>query len=137
MDTESEEKIVVRSKDDVELLVYDYFKHLTTLTLVALGGVLSISTSIPTISPKSIVMIVVILGVAGAVSLMALDLVVNERMHNRPIPRYVRYLRLVSIWLFGIGIGYFISIVAEARTANPPHVIAKQVPPAKSQELKK
>jgi 5-enolpyruvylshikimate-3-phosphate synthase len=81
-------------------------------------------------------MIVVILGLAGAVSLGALDLVVNERMHNRPIPRYVRYLRLVSICLFGAGIGFFLSIVVEGRVAKPPHVVAKQVPPAKSQELK-
>jgi hypothetical protein len=137
MATESEGKVLARSKDDAELLVYDYFKHLTTLTLVALGGVLSISTSIPGISPKSIIVIVVLLGLAGAVSLAALDVMVNERMCNRPIPRYIRYLRMVSVCFFGIGIGYFIAIVVEARVAKPSHVIAKQMPPAKSQELKK
>jgi hypothetical protein len=137
MEIETEGKILARSKDDDELLVYDYFKHLTTLSLVALGGVLSISTSIPGISPRSIIVIVVLLGLAGAVSLAALDVMVNERMYNRAIPRYIRYLRMVSVCFFGIGIGYFIAVVVEGRSANPPHVIAKQAPPAKSQEPKK
>jgi hypothetical protein len=137
METESEGNVLARSKDDDELLVYDYFKHLTTLSLVALGGVLSISTSIPGISPKSIIVIVVLLGIAGAVSLAALDVIVNERIYNRPIPRYIRYLRMVSVCFFGVGIGYFISVVVEGRAANPPQVVSKQITPAKLQEPKK
>jgi hypothetical protein len=134
MENETESEILARSKDEVALLVYDYLKHMTTLSLVAIGGVLSISASIPGIPPKSIIIIVVILGLAGAVSLMALDVMVDERMHNRPIPKYIRYLRMASVCFFGIGIGYFIAMVVDVRAANPPHIISKQISPAKLKE---
>jgi hypothetical protein len=114
MEPASEDEIARRSKESVELLVYDFFKHLTTLSLVALGGVLSISTSVSGIDRADISKIVVILGVAGAISLWALDTLVKERMRNRPMPGYLNYLRLITVFLFGLGIGLFLSIVVNA-----------------------
>ena len=105
----SEDRIVDESARHGELLLYDFFKHMTTLSLVTLGGVLSISqTSGVAIPMRDLLPAILLIAVAGATSLYSMESMIKLRLANLPLTRSIRWQRLVASGSFGLGIGAFL-----------------------------
>lgn len=93
-----------------ELLLYDYFKHLTTLALVALGGVLTISDGADQVSDRNLLLVVVLISISGASSLTAIDKMTKARLKEMPLPTSMNRYRWISTATFAMGIGAYIAI---------------------------
>ena len=105
----SEDRIVEESARHGELLLYDFFKHMTTLSLVTLGGILSISQTAGVEIPiRELLPAIALITVAGAASLYSMEAMIKLRLANQPLTRSIRWQRLVASGSFGIGIGAFL-----------------------------
>ena len=96
---------------DAELLLYDFHKHMTTLSLATLGGVLSI----PQLSGgghfnKDFLVPIGLVALAGVASLSALDSILKARLSGKPPPGYMRLSRQLASLPFGMGVGTFIAV---------------------------
>ena len=100
---------------DRHALLYDYFKTMTSLSLVTLGGVLSIS-QLPDIEikPFSLTLIVIALALAGIGGFSGMDEVVRLRFDDQDRPRRLAFMRKLCPAAFGIGIGGFLSAFLRA-----------------------
>ena len=108
----SDEAISEAAGTAPDLLLYDYFKHITTLALVALGGALGIADE--RIPRDALALVVFCIGMGGGLALMGLLAVVRERVAGRPLPRSARWLRTLSGALFSFGVGTFLALFVRA-----------------------
>ena len=97
------------STRDAELLLYDYFKHMTTLSLVTLGGVLSIpqATGVA-LSIRELLPAAGLIALGGAFSLYAMEAIIKARLDGRAVSRGMRWTRLIVSVSFGVGVGAFL-----------------------------
>lgn len=96
---------------DPEELLYDFFKHMTSLSLITLGGVLTIS-QLPSMNvrPFPLVMVVVLLATAGIAAFAGMDEIVKARFDRQNVSRRIRFYRRVCPASFGLGVGGFLSL---------------------------
>lgn len=112
MSVSTEDRIVETA--DGALLLYDYFKHMTTLVLITLGGILAIPQSTGTqLDLRELLPSLVLLSSAGAFSLYAMEAIIKVRLDNRPLPASMRWYRLAVGASFGVGVGAFLGQFAD------------------------
>ena len=104
-----------RRPRDADDLVYDYFKHMTSLSLVALGGVLTIS-QIPDAQPKpvSLGVVVVLLAAGGMSGFAGMDEVVTARFDGKDASKRITLYRKLCAGMFGMGVGGFLAMFFNA-----------------------
>lgn len=106
------DSIVEASVRQSELLLYDYFKHMTTLALVTLGGMLTISQSLDAPVPlRELAPAVALISLGGVLSLHGLDAIIKARFRDRALPRWLHWYRALVGGSFGIGTGLFLGLV--------------------------
>jgi hypothetical protein len=100
---------------DRELLLYDYLKWTTTLSLLTLGGVLSLSqASDLQLNHFKIGTVLIPICVAGVTSLSGVDAIVRARLTGKSSRfRPVTYMR-IAVGGLGIGTGAFLSMFWDA-----------------------
>jgi hypothetical protein len=92
-------------------LLYDYFKHMTTLCLVTLGGIMSISqTSGLRVPVRDLTPSLALVTVAGAASLYGMELILKGRLQGKALPKTINIHRFVASGSFGIGVGAFLGV---------------------------
>jgi len=108
-------KLPLRTFDD-EALLYDWFKHLTTVSLLTLGGVLSLSQLAAAQDIKKPILIGVLIALAGAgvLAFSAADQIVRARASGSPLPKQVLILQKAASALLSIGLGAFLYIFVQA-----------------------
>jgi hypothetical protein len=104
-----------RRHRDADDLAYDYFKHMTSLSLVALGGVLTIS-QIPDAEPKpfSLGTAVVLLAAGGISGFAGMDEIVKARFDGKDASKRIALYRKLCPATFGMGIGAFLTMFFNA-----------------------
>lgn len=96
------------------LLLYDWFKHMTTLSLITLGGLLSILQSGDArIRPSVLVTIIVAIALAGIVGFDGQSRILKAELEGKPLPRMLGALRQTAMTSFGIGVGLFLGLFVE------------------------
>jgi hypothetical protein len=106
-----DERIAQGAERDGELLLYDYFKHMTTLCLVTLGGIMSISqTSGLKVPVRDLTPSLALVTVAGAASLYGMELILKGRLQGKGLPKTINIHRFVASGSFGIGVGAFLGV---------------------------
>ncbi len=111
---ETGETIVERSAGEAELLLYDYYKHMTTLTLVTLGGILSISQTAGIQVPFArLLPSLALVALAGTIALYGMENIIKTRLSGRPLSRFARWTRLAASGSFGVGVGAFLGVFGE------------------------
>jgi hypothetical protein len=93
-------------------VLYDWFKHLTSLSLLTLGGVLSLSQSdaVADIKKGMLVLVLVLLSTAGIASFSGAAMVVESRTKRQPLSRWVNATGAVAATSLSMGIGAFLYI---------------------------
>jgi di/tricarboxylate transporter len=105
-----EAKITKKSTEDPLLLEYDYLKHISTLSLATLGGILSISKLDEKASQLSVALAIALVAVGGALALMCGMQIVVSRRNDKPLSRWFRAYSAAATGLFMGGIGVFLGI---------------------------
>jgi hypothetical protein len=102
---------------DGELLLYDYLKWITTLSLLTLGGVLSLAQSADIeLGNFQVGMVLVPICIAGVTALSGADTLVRNRVGMKPHRMQpTRYMH-ISIGSLGIGVGAFLAAFWDALT---------------------
>jgi hypothetical protein len=98
--------------------LYDYLKYLTTLSLVAIGGVLGLLQGSVQISGRSALVAILCLGAAGVVSLMTINFTLYIEAIGKSTPK-VRFVAITlqqiatALLIFGLGLflGAFIKVL--------------------------
>lgn len=93
-------------------VLYDWFKHLTSLSLLTLGGVLSLSQSdaVADIKKAMLVLVLVLLSVAGMASFSGAAMVVESRTKGTPLSHWVKATGAIAAMALSMGIGAFLFI---------------------------
>ena len=96
---------------DYDLLLYDYSKHLLSLSLISIGGVLSLAQSSvgQGIAPRSIGIIILILAASGVAALSCTAAVLRARKHGAPSTKSASYLHQAAMAFLGMGFGFFLA----------------------------
>jgi hypothetical protein len=115
---EEQSKLPVEAPHDRygEGLLYDYAKFITTLSMLALGGVLSLTPAIGRgeFETTRVVMIIVAISTGGIIALSTANALVDARATgkepSRWLPRYIK-AAMASV---GIGLGAFLYLWLDA-----------------------
>src|SRR4028119_957081 len=78
---------------DRENLLYDYSKHLLSLALIGIGGIITIAQTElgKQIPGKQVGAVIVLLAICGACALLCSGTVLDARLKGRPLPKGARY----------------------------------------------
>lgn len=110
MSEDSERDVLDAAQHDPLLLEYDHLKHLTTLSLVALGGVLSLAQSQQKLGNTAMLVAVFFVAGGGGLALSALEQIVKAKRTGVPPGRIYRWSRAGANSLFSLGVGAFLAI---------------------------
>ena len=104
-----------RMQGKADELLYDYFKHMTSVSLVSLGGVLSIS-QIPDaeLKPFSLGMVLVMLAGTGVSGFAGMEEIVTSRFDGKDVSKRISLYRKLCQMTLGIGIGAFLAMFFNA-----------------------
>ncbi|MBB3911785.1 hypothetical protein [Sphingomonas desiccabilis] len=103
-----EEESLDATPHDRELLLYDYFKHLTSLCVLSLGGVLALADK--GTKPVLLVAVLVVIGGAALLSFGGTSEIVRARFAQAKPSKYLNLYRIGTPTLLSIGLGMFLYI---------------------------
>ena len=96
-------------------MLYDWFKHLTTLSILALGGVLSLSQSGDAdLKTATLVIVVIFIAGAGIAAFTAAEKLMHAVAKDEPLPASVGWLQRGAPALLGMGVGAFLYVFLQA-----------------------
>lgn len=98
-----------------DLILYDYFKHLTTLSLLILGGILTLTQTDRGAEMKlpTVLMVVGVVTLAGVISFTASGEIARAHFHGEP-PKRVDLYRKAAPAVLSVGIGMFLFLFGKA-----------------------
>lgn len=99
-----------------EALVYDFAKFLTTLALLALGGVLSMSQSdaLNEVKPFNITLVIVSIAIGGISALSIPISIAGQRLRGKEPTRWLRWNLNVAVAGIALGLGAFLQMFIDA-----------------------
>ncbi len=97
---------------------YDYFKHLTGIALVSIGGVFAfMDSSGIALDTRRVIIILAALGIAGVISLLmagGLASIEVKPVDHAKMARQARYGLIAATFFLAIGLGSFIQTFSSA-----------------------
>lgn len=99
-----------------DLLLYDFFKHLTSLAVLILGGVLLVAqASDPQdVKREMVVATLVLISAGGVFAFNGSSEIIRARSTGTPIRLSVRGARVIAPLLIALGVGMFLSMYADS-----------------------
>ena len=101
------------------LLAYDFFKHMTSLSILTLGGMLTLSGSVfeNALEPRRMVISMASIAASGFIAFAAQTEMVDWAHRGAGRPKIVaRWGRGLIALTYGVGVGAFLSTAHEALT---------------------
>lgn len=112
---DSDSPIPEGSKSRAALLLYDWFKHMTTLSLITLGGLLSIlQAGKADVRPGLLEAIILLIAVAGIIGFDGQSRILKAELANEPLPNVLKWFRRVAVWSYSLGVGMFLTLFVES-----------------------
>ncbi|HEX9948330.1 MAG TPA: hypothetical protein VGA98_12375 [Allosphingosinicella sp.] len=98
-----------------DLILYDYFKHLTTLSLLILGGILSLTQTARGAEMKlpTVLMVVGVVTFAGVISFSASGEIARSHFHGDQ-PKRIDLYRKAAPAILSLGVGMFLFLFGKA-----------------------
>jgi hypothetical protein len=96
--------------DGDHALLYDYFKHLTSLCLFSLAGVAALADKVHGRSTLLVLMALIVIGTTAFGSFLATGLIVDSRTGGKPLDRRIHLYRSGAPALLSFGIGVFLYV---------------------------
>jgi hypothetical protein len=98
-----------------DLVLYDYFKHLTTLSLLVLGGILTVSQTAKGAAMKApgVMMVAAVVTLAGVISFSAASEIARAHYHGDRPKRLDLYRKSAPV-ILSLGVGMFLFLFQKA-----------------------
>lgn len=93
-----------------ESLLYDFAKFLTTLSILALGGVLTLTQTVDRTDIKTfnIAASIIAISLAGTLAVTTANSIAHARSSGQPVPRTLNRYIVAAMALLGMGMGMFL-----------------------------
>lgn len=105
-----EERSELHKRDGAEGYLYDYFKYLTSLALLTLGGVLTLSEGVSDkFSRYALTAVLILVATSGIVSFSGVNEIVRAKTTGTG-HKHLELMRKVAPALLASGIGVFLYI---------------------------
>src|SRR3954466_10218669 len=102
----------MNTREQALLATYDFLKHMSTLALVAVGGMLGLAQSVSARVPMPVLLSVAIVGMCGVISLVFMAGVAGtqilQRVHKSS-NAFAFGIVLTVVMMFSAGLGLFIA----------------------------
>ncbi|ANY20402.1 hypothetical protein A6F68_01892 [Tsuneonella dongtanensis] len=109
------EMVREKSVAGATLLLYDWFKHMTTLSLVTLGGVLGILQAAEmNVRSGLLGAMISAIAVAGILGFDGQNRLLIAEIAGKPLPSYLTWHRRIAMAAYGTGTGAFLSLIVES-----------------------
>ncbi|GGI93439.1 hypothetical protein GCM10007973_32140 [Polymorphobacter multimanifer] len=97
--------------DQYVTLEYDFLKHLTSLSLIAIGGALTFAGSIFAEAPDKtrLWLAIAVFIASGTLGFTGQHTLLKQQRLRRPLGRSVSFCREVGMGLFGLGAGTLVA----------------------------
>jgi hypothetical protein len=101
---------VVPELHDSSAYLYDYFKHLTSLSILTLGGVLAISTAAgeAKASKESMIAVVALVGIAALLAFSGTSEIVRQKATGVIKAKWLTFYRVGAPIALSLGVGAFL-----------------------------
>jgi hypothetical protein len=101
---------------DGELLLYDFFKHLTSLALLTLGGVLIVIQDVDPkdVKPFMVIIDIVFISLSGILAFSGSSEIARARFTGVAPTRSLDFLRKAAPALLTIGVGMFLAMFVDS-----------------------
>ena len=101
---------------DGELLVYDFFKYLTSLVLLILGGMLLVMKDFDPsdVKPQMVIVAIIVISSAGVLAFSGAAEIVRARYTGAPTHRSLTFLRTAAPALLALGLGLFLAMFIDS-----------------------
>lgn len=115
--TDEDDKLPGQGRDqDGDLLLYDFFKHLTSLALLTLGGILVV---IQDVDPKDVKPVMVIIDIAvvslsGILAFSGSSEIARARYTGVPAAASLEFLRKAAPATLTVGVGMFLAMFVDS-----------------------
>lgn len=97
---------------------YDFFKHMTGITLVSIGGVFALTdNSTARLDTKSVVAVLAALGLSGVTCLLMTNTLATLEVKPEPVEKTARVVRIglfTATFFLAVGLGAFVPSFASA-----------------------
>ena len=113
---ETAELPVPAGEHDGELLLYDFFKHLTGLVLLTLGGLLIVIKDFDPkdVKPFFVTAAIVLISASGVLAYGGSSEIVRARYTRTPTRRSLQIARIVAPALLSFGLGLFLAMFIDS-----------------------
>ena len=103
-------------ESDGDLLLYDFFKHLTSLALLTLGGVLIVIQDVDPkdVKPFMVIADIVIISLSGILAFSGSSEIARARYTGTPATRSLELSRRGAPILLTIGVGIFLAMFVDS-----------------------
>jgi hypothetical protein len=109
------EAVLPSSGRDGAMMLYDWFKHITTLSLITLGGILGIlQNGSVDVRPTMLGAIISLVAIAGILGFDGQNRLLVAELESKPLPSFLRWTRRLSMASYGVGVGAFLSLIVES-----------------------
>lgn len=111
---DEETRVEAKPRADVdtygESLLYDFSKFLTTLSILALGGVLTLTQTVNRTDIKTfnIVASIIAISLAGTLAVTTANSIAHARASGQPVPGSLNRYIAAAMALLGMGVGVFL-----------------------------
>jgi len=99
---------------DPLLLEYDYFKHLGTIALVALGAILTSTQGKSAASGHLIMVAIALVSISAILGFSAMNQIIDHRKSGKRLRPLFNWEQSIATALFATGLGLFMSEVGNA-----------------------
>ena len=97
---------------DPDLLLYDYFKHLSSLVLITMGGLLLAlkDFSAKDLKPALVVTTFLFISASGIVAFSGTQGIVRAKVTGKRPDRWLTFARIAAPNLLAVGLGVFLAM---------------------------
>ena len=116
MSDEEQEIVPASVGHDGELILYDFFKHLTSLSILVLGGVLVVSQAADPQDVKRWIVVAVLALVSGGgiLAFSGSSEIARARSTQTPVRASIEFSRKSAPALLALGVGMFLSMFVDS-----------------------
>jgi hypothetical protein len=99
-----------QAQDGAEIL-YDWFKHVTSLALFTIGGVLTLhQLGEQEFKKPLLVGVLVVIAMSGLAGFVGAEMIVRARITQTPLPPLVFKLLTAASFILAMGVGSFVTL---------------------------
>lgn len=101
---------------DGDLLLYDFFKHLTSLALLTLGGVLVVIQDVDPkdVKPFMIIIDIAVISLSGILAFSGSSEIARARYTGVPATGSLEFLRKAAPITLTVGVGMFLAMFVDS-----------------------